>query len=811
MPRRTSAELMDELRKSEEKFRTVFERSGDGILVANARTKRFVLANSKACELTGYSARELLELGAKDIHPKKDLPYVLGCFMKQLQGKLDVAKDIPVLRKDGKVVYCDINSAHAKIGGMDVLMGFFRDITERKKAEEELKESERKRREAQEFGRIGNWEFELSSGKITWSDEVYRLYERDKSSGPPSAEEEARYYPPEEARRLHEFARLAAKTGREFKYDLTAKLPSGKTAYFTASMHPVKDEKGRVSKLFGTVQDITERKKVEEELRKAEERFHIAAETSNDVVYEWDMRHSLQWFGKIDKMLGYGPGKFPRTLDAWTDSIHPEDRKRVMAALQAHLDGRVPYAIEYRVQRKDGTYRWWAARGAVTRTPDGHPVRWVGTVTDITERKKAETKLKDSEEKWISLTGNTNDIIMMVDNKGVIRYINKTIPPYTPEGTIGKSLYEYTQTEQHDIMRKSLGRVFKTGEPDSYEISSEIPKIGIVWFNTKMVPVKRDGSVDSVIMISTDITERKKAEEKIKVFSDAVASAFDYFLLTDTKGNITYANESAIRAFGYTSEEFLRLNIDKIDPDPEASKKVMQELQVKGKWSGEVMNIRKNKEKFPSVLSAFIIKDKEGNSKGMMGILRDITERKKAEEDLRKNEIKYKTLVENIPQKIFVKNRTLVYLSCNDNYARDLKIKPEEIEGKTDYDFYPKELAEKYRADDKSVVERGEVVDIEEKYIQDGKEFFVHTIKTPVRDERGNVIGILGIFWDITERKKAEEDIKKKTEELEKSKKELEGKVKELERFSRLSVGRELRMIELKKGVKELEEKSKGK
>jgi len=158
-------------------------------------------------------------------------------------------------------------------------------------------------------------------------------------------------------------------------------------------------------------------------------------------------------------------------------------------------------------------------------------------------------------------------------------------------------------------------------------------------------------------------------------------------------------------------------------------------------------------------ICAFPLLEADGAIKGFIEVVEDITEHRKAKGKLRESEDKYRTLLENLPQKIFLKDRNSVYVSCNVNYANDLKIKPDEIVGKTDYEFYPKELAEKYRADDKRIMELGKTEDIEEKYIKEGQERFVHTVKTPIRDEQGNAFGLLGIFWDITERRKADEEL----------------------------------------------------
>ncbi|MBA1445982.1 MAG: PAS domain-containing protein [Chromatiales bacterium] len=148
----------------------------------------------------------------------------------------------------------------------------------------------------------------------------------------------------------------------------------------------------------------------------------------------------------------------------------------------------------------------------------------------------------------------------------------------------------------------------------------------------------------------------------------------------------------------------------------------------------------------------------EGKITGAVVTFKDITERKHLEDDLRKSRNTYRTLVDNLPQRIFNKDTNSVYISCNRQYAADLGITPQALVGKTDYDVHPAELAESFRADDKSVMESGEIRELQESYIKDGEERFINTVKTPLEDEKGNSTGILGIFWDITEQKAAEQE-----------------------------------------------------
>jgi PAS domain S-box-containing protein len=131
----------------------------------------------------------------------------------------------------------------------------------------------------------------------------------------------------------------------------------------------------------------------------------------------------------------------------------------------------------------------------------------------------------------------------------------------------------------------------------------------------------------------------------------------------------------------------------------------------------------------------------------------------KTQDALRESEHKYSMLLRNIPQRIFYKDENSVYMLCNKSYADDLGITPDEIVGKTDYDFYPKELAEKYQADDEQIIRAGIAKIIEEEYPNDGRMCTVQILRAPVRDSAGAIVGVFGIFWDITERKRMEVEL----------------------------------------------------
>jgi len=137
--------------------------------------------------------------------------------------------------------------------------------------------------------------------------------------------------------------------------------------------------------------EMEERQCVENALRTGEARFKIAAQYSSDLIYEWDFSNDqVEWYGDIDGVLGYEPGEFPGTLEAWDQALHPDDRDHVIDAVKEHILNHSPFRVEYRIRRKDGTYLYWVSRGSALWDKEGNPYRWIAVATDVTESMRVE-------------------------------------------------------------------------------------------------------------------------------------------------------------------------------------------------------------------------------------------------------------------------------------------------------------------------------------------------------------------------------------------------------------------------------------
>jgi PAS domain S-box-containing protein len=184
---------------------------------------------------------------------------------------------------------------------------------------------------------------------------------------------------------------------------------------------------------------------------------------------------------------------------------------------------------------------------------------------------------------------------------------------------------------------------------------------------------------------------------------------------------------------------------------------------------------------------------------GILEMKESEAQRQKALEELQKVGTHYRILLENLPQRIFMKDKNSVYLLCNPAYAAGLQIKPEEIAGKTDEDFYPRESAEKYRSDDRRIMATGSSESIEEVLVRDGQSFVWNTIKTPVKDENGSIVGLFGVSWDISEQRRKAEELKLKCAQSEELVAHLKPELQRLnEQLQKEMIGRRRKEEELR-------------
>ena len=284
--------------------------------------------------------------------------------------------------------------------------------------------------------------------------------------------------------------------------------------------HQDRELDGTVRQIVVTFFDITDRKQAEETLQASEFRFRLAAENLTDVIYEWDLKERVDWYGDIDGIMGYPINEFPRTLTGWADLLHLDDRQGVISAIDNCLKGTAEYNVEYRIMNKDKVWRWWSARGSILRTEQGEPYRWIGSISDITERKLAEDSLVRSEKKYRELHESMMDGFVSVDMNGKFLECNEVYRKmlgYSDAELAQLTYIDLTPEKWHKYEADLVeSQIMKRGYSDIYEKEYR-RKDGTIFPVELHTILGRDENGDPVNMwaIARDITERKRAERQL--------------------------------------------------------------------------------------------------------------------------------------------------------------------------------------------------------------------------------------------------------------------------------------------------------
>ncbi|MHA2158542.1 MAG: PAS domain S-box protein, partial [Candidatus Thorarchaeota archaeon] len=577
-------------------------------------------------------------------------------------------------------------------------------------------------------------------------------------------------------------------TGQYQELEISESLPGKPLTWHGLRIGPIKDNDGIIGAVIAAY-EISDKLDALRALKEGEEKFRGVFEHATDGITLADEEGRIvavnaaqeEIFGiNREDVIGMPLWKLQASLLAEGEKT-PEHRKYLETAVSSFFEkGTAPW-LERKTKGEfihpiDGSQRFFEQ--AAFKIPTSKGFMLGSFVWDITEETKREEALKRIEKR--------HEQALMGADLGVWEWIRdpKTgaetwhvnqrfanIMGYTVDEIKSHFLDWSTiiHPEDYPMVHNHWER-HEAKELAHYSVEYRLRTKdgGWKWILDRGMIVEWDEKGSATLSSGTflDITDRKETQAAL----DEVRERYELALIGADLGVWDWNAEDDEMVFSDRWAEILGYKVDDLESNYSGWEKLIHpddldamvskwDAHVDGKtdfYSNEHRMLTKTGEWKWILERGKVVEWKDGGgTKRATGTLLDITESKMIQKALQQSEEKYRNLLENIPQKVFYKNRDSVYLAANPAYAADIGISPSDIIGKTDYDFFPKELADYFVSSDREVLESLETFEADESQILDEETRFSQIVKAPVRDDEGNVVGILGIFWDTTESTRA--------------------------------------------------------
>ncbi len=623
----------DEKIANVEKFwESIFQSSANGVIFIDL-TGKIEYANTYALNFHGYTLEELKEFYIFDFVTSDFIEIVREYIKDIIENKVQEVLEVGFLAEGGAVKYAQLSGQLVKYGDLELIQFVEVDITEKRRFENELIEAERKYRELFENSVIGVYR-STPDGKIIdvnpafvkmfGARDKYEIMQRNASEFYPSPEDRFRF-----VRALEVFDSIS-------NFESKLKRLDGKEIYVREHVRAVKDLAGNVLYYEGMIEDITEQKTWEERLKESEAKYRTLVESSLVGTYIFQDGRFKFVSGQLASILGF---KSSEILDTRTilELVHPNDRRKVIEMFAENLSGKFPVAnFSFRVIKKNGEVAWVEVLNNLI-TYDGKPAL-LGTMLDITDRVKAEQRNRILS----NLLLNLNNAVVITDEEGNILEVNDAfckITGYSKEEAIGNNP-RILKSGYHDSeFYKSMWESILTKGYWSGEIINK-RKNGEIYFAFLSITSVKDEvhGVTYYLGIQADITEKKKIEEQLRYQANLLENVNDAIIAADLNYRITSWNKAAEKMYGYKAEEVIGKEIAevvKVEIPNLTRGELRKIIQEKGFWRGEAIHYNRFGEKIYVSSSISIVRDSQGKPIGTVGINRDITEQKMAEEKLK--------------------------------------------------------------------------------------------------------------------------------------------------------------------------------
>jgi PAS domain S-box-containing protein len=792
----------------------------DGIVwEADARTFRFTFVSRQAERLVGYPLEEWFkqDFWVRLIHPD-DRDWATEYCLRATREKRSHDFEYRAVAADGRVVWLrDIVTVVPEGAEVTRLRGIMVDVTDRRLAEEALRRREADLKLALDAGRMGEWSWDIVTGEVTWSALCKALY------GLP-ADAEVSYerflatVHPDDRERVASALTRSVETRADYEVEKRIVWPDGSVRWNASRGRVFCDASGRPVRMAGLTTDITQRKQAEEERQKhlwfleSMDRVNRAIQGANDLpqlmgdvldavlsilacdrawlLYPCDPTAG-SWSVPMERTRPEYPGALAQRRDVPAET--PEAAEVLRAVLASPGPVRFGPGAEhplppeaaraFRIQSQiamalypkvDRPYLFGLHQCSYPRvwTPEEERLvlevgrRLADALTSLLllrDLRESERKLEEAQRiahvgYWDRDLG--SDRINWSDETYRIFGLEPQSRPMTVDET-----RKLVHPDDWPVVVAAVREALKGGA--RYNVEYRVVRPG---GETRVVhsqgDVTRDEAGEPRRMFGTvqDITERRRVEDRLRAsearFRTFVDHATDAFFLHDEAGVVLDVNRQACESLGYSREELIGMCPGDIDAqfDVEALAQVAARLAAGEVLALDTLHRRKDGSVFPVEIR--IRSFWQGGRRLGISLARDITDRKRAEEELFSSRQMLQLVLDTVPQRVFWKDQNSVYAGCNTAFAQDCGFaSPREVIGKTHFETDSAELAVGYRADDQEVIESGRPkLDYEEqKILPDGRLRWLKTSKVPLRDRDGKVIGVLGTYEDITDRKRADQ------------------------------------------------------
>jgi len=630
-------------RESQERFRAAFEDAPFGMCLTTLDS-RFIQANAALCQMLGYSGQELQAGGWQGLTHPDDLERSRQAALEMRSGKVpSVEFEKRYVHKRGNTIWVRMKISVVRDGRGEpsYYITHVEDITERRQAEEAVRQSEARLSEATRIAHLGTWDWNLLDHSTINNDEETRIIGFESNGNPDAYRDFLNVLHPDDRERVRTAVDQAIAGERPYQLECRLVRPDGEVRHLACQAEVRRDAAGKPVRMIGTTLDITERKRAEEALRASEERYRLLFERNLAAVYcsTVDGRF-LDCNEAFARILGYGSRQRALSVNASDLYALPEDR----ASLIRRLKSEKTVQAEIRLRRQDGSLVWVIAESTLVEHSDGSPATLEGTFIDITERKLAEEALEESEKRFRTLFENATVGLYRTTPAGDILMANPALLRMLGYDTLDELACRDLETSgfEPDYPRQVFReQIERDGEVRGLEAAWKKRDGSTMYVRESAKAIRGDGGevlyYDGIV---EDITQRKWAQDALRASEERYRQLFERNLAgvfrATLEGKILDCNQACARVLGYGSrEELLTIPLTELFADSADGFAARERLLRENTLTNYDVPLKRKDGSVVWILENVTLIS-NGTPHYIEGTFIDISERRQAEQEMRR-------------------------------------------------------------------------------------------------------------------------------------------------------------------------------